>query len=137
MIKGKNELKPMALSIGSKQYPFETYWKNNNGWLTEELAKRAGVLRKVKRRGVDGLLKVKSVALVVGANLSLLYSHHYENRAPLSGDSRDILHAIAASGADVFVTNDKKLQAVLSRIPVDGFQVMSLQSFLNTLSKWV
>lgn len=137
MIKGKKKLKPMALSIGSKRYSFVTYWKNNNGWLTEGLAKRAGVLRKVKRRGVDGLLKVKSVAMVVGANLSLLYSHHYENRAPHSGDSRDILHAIAASGADVFVTNDKKLQAVLSRIPVDGFQVMNLQDFVNAFPKWV
>lgn len=137
MMRGKSKLRPMAASIGVKLYPFDSYWENNKGWLAEGLAKRAGVLRKVKRRGVDGLLMVKSVALVVGANLSLLYSHHYENRTPDSGDSRDILHAIAASGADVFVTNDKRLRAVLSRVPVEGFQVMDLRAFIRSLPEWV
>lgn len=70
-------------------------------------------------------------------NLSLIYSHHFEGRNPLSGDSRDILHAIAASSADIFVTNDRGLEAVLARIPADGFQVMNLQAFLNRLPAWV
>lgn len=137
MVKGRKMLKPMADSIGPRRYTFESYWKANNGWLAEGLAKRARVLVKVKRRGVDGLLKVKSVALAVGANLSLLYSHHFENRTPASGDSRDILHVIAASSADIFVTNDKRLETALSRIPVDGFQVMNLQVFLNSLPTWI
>lgn len=137
LVKGRTKLKPMADSIGARQYPFEDYWRNNSGWLAEGLAKRARALVKVKRRGVDGLLKVKSVALAVGANLSLLYSHHLENRTPASGDSRDVLHAIAASSADVFVTNDRRLATILSRIPVDGFRVMSLSEFLNWLPKWV
>lgn len=137
MVKGRKMLKPMADSIGPRRYTFESYWKSNNGWLAEGLAKRAGALVKVKRRGVGGLLKVKSVALAVGANLSLLYSHHFENRTPISGDSRDILHAIAASSADIFVTNDRNLATVLGRIPVEGFQVMSLRGFLDSLPRWV
>jgi predicted nucleic acid-binding protein len=137
LTEGRAKVKPMADSIGARQYPFENYWTNNSGWLAEGLARRARVLAKVKKRGVDGLLKVKTVALAVGANLSLMYSHHLENRTPSSGDSRDILHAVVASTADVFVTNDKRLETVLNRIPVEGFQAMSLQAFLNSLPKWI
>lgn len=137
LIRGRADVKPMADSIGAKQYPFENYWVNNSAWLAEGLAERAGVLAKVKQQGVDGLLKVKSVALAVGANLSLIYSHHLENRAPASGDSRDILHAIVASTADVFVTNDRRLESVLARILVTGFRVVSLQGFLKSLPEWI
>ena len=134
---GKAKVKPVADTIGAKRYPFGHYWVNNSGWLAKSLADRAGVLLEVNRRGVDGLLKVKSVALAVGANLSLLYSHHFDNRAPDSGDSRDILHAIVASMADVFVTNDEDLEEVLARIPVDDFKVMSLRAFMESLPRWI
>ena len=137
LMNGRAKVKPLADSIGAKKYPFEDYWTNNSIWLVEGITKRAGALAKVKKRGMDGLLKVKSVALAVGANLSLIYSHHLENRAPASGDSRDILHAIVASTADVFVTNDHRLQLVLSRVPVNGFEVKSLQEFLKSLPTWI
>lgn len=118
-------------------YPFDEYWKNNCVWLAEGLAKRRKVLNKVRRRGLPGLIKLKSVALAVGANLSLIYSHHFEGRVPRSGDSRDVLHAIAASRADVFVTNDRNLAAILTRIPVEQFQVMNLKAFLDCLPDWI
>lgn len=134
---GKAKVKPIADQIGVKRYRFELYWANNSGWLAEGLADRAGVLSKVKQRGMDGLLKVKSVAMAVGANLSLIYSHHLENRAPKPGDSRDILHAIVASTADVFVTDDESLEKTLARIPVAGFKVMSPRTFLKTMPTWI
>lgn len=134
---GKAGVKPMADTIGVKQYPFEHYWANNSGWMAESLADRAGVLPEIKRRGLDGLLKVKSVAVAVGTNLSLIYSHHIEDRAPKNGDSRDILHSIVASTADVFITNDRPLETVLTRIPAGDFKVMSLRAFLDSLPKWV
>lgn len=134
---GKAKVKPLADAIGAARYRFEQYWINNSGWLAEGLADRAGVLSEVKQRGVDGLLKVKSIAVAVGANLSLMYSHHLEGRAPKPGDSRDILHAIVASTADVFITNDGPLQTILSRVPADDFKVMSLRVFLDSLPKWI
>jgi len=97
----------------------------------------AGVLSEAKRRGLDGLLKVKSVGLAVGANLSLMYAHQFENRVPKSGDSRDILHAIIGSNADVFVTDDGELRRVLNRVPVDGFHAVSLEEILAMLPQWV
>lgn len=86
---------------------------------------------------MDGLLKVKSVAVAVGANLSLIYSHHLENRAPKPGDSRDMLHAIVASTVDVFVTDDGPLETILTRIPVDSFKVMNLRALLESLPPWI
>jgi hypothetical protein len=71
------------------------------------------VLGKVRQRGPVGLLKLKSGALAVGANHSLIYSHHFEGRNPLPGDSRDILHAIAASSADMFVPMTRGLKLFL------------------------
>ena len=135
--KGKARVRPMADVIGVKRYPFEHYWANNSGWLAESLADRAGMLPEVKQRGLDGLLKVKSVAVAVGANLSLVYSHHLEGRAPKLGDSRDILHSIVASTADVFITNDGPLETILTRIPAGDFKVMSLRAFLGSLPKWI
>ncbi len=98
----------------------------------------AGVLLEAKSRGLDGLLNVKSVGLAVGANLSLMYAHQFENRVPKSGDSRDILHAIIGSNADIFVTDDGELRRVLNRVPVDGFRAaVSLEETLAMLPQWI
>lgn len=137
MKQASKRTKLLVPSGGKKAYPFDDFLGNNSGWLVEGLAKRRKMLRKVRQRGLPGLLELKSVALAVGANLSLIYSHHFEGRKPMSGDSRDILHAIAASSANMFVTNDKRLEAVLARIPMRKFQVMNLRSFLNWLPRWV
>ncbi len=134
---GRNEILPYAQSIGGKHYKFEHYWSNNASWLAESMVERAEVLAEVKSRGIDGLLKVKSVALAVGANLSLMYSHHFENRVPKPGDSRDILHAIVGSYADVFVTQDGEFSRILNRVPVMGIQVVNLQALLAMLPPWI
>lgn len=137
LAESKDKLKPMADKIGAKQYPFVDYLANNSGWLAKGLAERAGVLPEVEKRGVEGLLNIRSVALAVGTSLSLSYSHDFEGRAPRSGDSRDILHALIASVSDIFVTNDGKLREILIRIPISGFKVMSLREFLESLPRWV
>lgn len=129
----RSELLPHAKAIGGKNYKFDAYWSNNITWLLESIAKTAGVLSEAKNRGFDGLLKVRSVGLAVGANLSLMYAHQFENRVPKSGDSRDILHAIIGSSADVFVTDDGELRRVLNRVPMDGFRAVSLEEILAML----
>ncbi len=137
MTHARAEMELLVPSMVEGTYPFDDYWKNNYVWLAEGLAKRRKVLGKVRRRGLPGLLKLKSVASAVGANLSLIYSHHFEGRVPRSGDSRDVLHAIAAGSADVFVTNDRNLATILTRIPVEEFQVMNLKGFLDGLPEWI
>lgn len=136
-LKSLKKLRPMAAAIGVKRYTFPRYLVDNSGWVLEGLAKRAGALSGVKRRGIRGLLKVNSVAVAVGAHLSLLYAHHFDGHAPSSGDSRDTLHPILASKGQVFVTNDGKLELILSRIQTDDFQVMNLRTLLDGLPRWV
>ena len=133
----RGETEIMSRTLVGGRYPFQAFLKDNSAWLAEGLAKRAKALLKVRRQGIQGLLELKSVALAVGANFSLIYSHQFEGRTPASGDSRDVLHSVAASSADVFVTNDRKLATILSRIPVQGFRVMNLTDFLNSLPQWV
>lgn len=133
----RSELLPHAKAIGGKNYRFDAYWSNNSAWLLESIAETAGVLSEAKSRGLDGLLKVKSVGLAVGANLSLMYAHQFENRVPKSGDSRDVLHAIIGSNADVFVTDDGELRRVLNRVPVDGFRAVGLEETLAMLPQWI
>jgi hypothetical protein len=70
----RRELLLHAKAIGGKNCKFEVYWSNNSTWLLESIAETAGVLSEVKSRGLNGLLKVKSVGLAVGANLSLMYA---------------------------------------------------------------
>jgi hypothetical protein len=136
-LKGQKKLKPMAAEIGIKQYPFPLYLTHNSGWVLEGLAQRAGALSSVKRRGITGLLNVKSVAVAVGAHLSLLYAQHFDGHAPSPGDSRDTLHAVLASTGQVFVTNDGKLEKILSRLRIEDFRVMSLRNFLDDLPQWI
>ena len=136
-IKGQKKLKRMAAEIGTKQYPFARYLADNSGWVLEGLAQRAGVLSRVKQRGIRGLLNVKSIAVAVGAHLSLLYAQHFDGHAPASGDSRDTLHPVLASPGNVFVTNDRKLEMILSRLQIHDFRVMNLRTLLEGLPKWI
>lgn len=136
-LRSQKKLRPMAMEIGVKQYPFPRYLADNAGWVLEGLAQRAGALSSVKRRGLKGLLNVKSVAVAVGAHLSLLYGHHFDGHAPGSGDSRDTLHPVLASAGQVFVTNDGKLEKILSRLRIEDFRVMSLRNFLDSLPQWI
>lgn len=132
---GKKILLPHAKKIGAKSYKFDKYWEFNSVWLAESLVEKAGVLKKCRERGIDGLLKLKCVRLAVGANLSLMYSHHFENIKPQSGDSRDILHAVLGSSADVFVTHDNALAKVLRRVPIEGFRVDDIHYLVNALDR--
>jgi hypothetical protein len=102
-------------------------------------ARRADVLESCKRRGIGGLLEIRSMRLAVTATLSLMYSQLYNDgqqiRASRPSDAADIRHAISASAADVFVTNDHRLDKQLSRVRVEDFQVMNLSSFLAALRR--
>jgi len=130
----KERVLPLAGKFNGIKYPFEKYWESNKGWLAERFAEGAGVLDQCRNRGIDGLLDVKAVRLVVGTNLSLIYSHVLEGRGPKSGDSRDMLHALLASSAEIFVTHDREFSRILSRVPINNFQVVDLHSLLTLIN---
>jgi predicted nucleic acid-binding protein len=132
---GKQNLLPYTQQIGADGYPFARYWEHNSGSWAESLAERIGVLDDCRKHGIEGLLKIKSVRLTVGANLSLIYSQHFENVKPKPGDSRDILHAVLASSAEVFVTHDDDFAKALRRVQVEGFRVTDLRSLVKALDR--
>src|SRR5262245_6522924 len=109
---------------------FHEYWR---GGAAESfagyLAERLGMLDACRRRGVQGLLEVKSVRVYVGASLSLVYAQMFEGRQPdarqAEGDAWDLRHALSASAADIFVTHDKAFADRMKRVPIDDFEVMN------------
>jgi hypothetical protein len=116
-----------------KRPSFEEFWERYAEDLTECFAERAGVLDACKKRSINGLLRVRSVRLCVGVNLSLIYAQHFEGRTPDMGDSRDIHHAILASAADTFVTQDRKFAGLLTRIPIEKFEIMNLRDLITVV----
>lgn len=117
---------------------FNVYWQITSLKFVAILARHAGVLNACRKRGMEGLLRIRSVLMCTGAHLSMFYAQHIEtpHRRPKSGDSRDLLHAITASAADVFVTRDKQFASTLRRIPIQGFDVMDIKEFFTRL-KWL
>jgi hypothetical protein len=89
-------------------------------------------------RGIDGLLDIRCVRLAVGAIITLMYSHFYNAGQQIpkvrQSDAADIRHVIAASAAEIFVSNDLRLCKRLSVVPMnDGFRVLHLDRFLSDL----
>jgi len=102
----------------------------------EALAEPLGVADACRRRGLDGLLELRPVLLCVGAAMSLVFAQvvgdGVQSREPKGGDAYDLWHALLASIADVFVTADTRLAGQLTRVPVDGFRVVtSLRALLD------
>lgn len=128
-------IRPLADEIKRKkqQQSFEDYWAELSVPFAELLAEKAGVLAECQERGMEGLLGVQSVRLMTVAQLSLGYSNTYQRTTIDRGDSRDMHHAVLASSFNTFVTHDKRLAAVLRRMPVDNFEVIDLKTLLNRI----
>src|SRR5262245_41702122 len=88
-----------------------------------------------RKRGIKGLLEVRSVKMAAGSSVSFAYAETFEKRTPKLGDSRDLQHAVLASAADVFVTHDRNLARLLQRIPQVCFQIMELSELLDHIKE--
>jgi hypothetical protein len=104
--------------------------------VARHFAKRTGVLELCERRGIEGLLReARSVKMAAGISLSLAYAVMFEKAEPQIGDSRDQQHAtMAAARAEIFVSNDRRLNRLIGRVPVDGFASVSLSEVLASVS---
>ncbi len=129
-----NEIRAVANQIPRKERPtFERYWQDLSASFAESYAEGAGQLPACRERGIDGLLQLRSVRLLVGANLSLTYAETFEERQPQQGDSRDMQHALTASAVRIFVTHDTQFARLLQRVPVSDFSVVTLPEFLASI----
>src|SRR5262249_5536981 len=120
---------------GTQRQSFRAYWQENVNEVIESLAEHEGVLDACRRRGLQGMLAIRSIQMCVGMHLSYGYAQIVEPNTKIDeGDSRDIQHAIVASAADVFITHDKEFRKLLKRVPIEGFQVTGLRDFLGQFS---
>ncbi len=128
-------LRPLAAQIirQNQQQSFADYWNELSVPFAEQLADKAGVLPDCQARGMNRLLEVRSVKLATLAQLSLGYANTYERGAVERGDSRDMQHAVLASGTRTFVTDDPRLGRVLTRILIPDFEVINLPTLLSRL----
>ena len=78
---------------------------------------------------------MKSLKVLLGFKLSYIYGRAFENLAPLRSDSA-FHHVVAAAAvAETFVTDDKELRTLLSRVPMEGLEVTDLPGFLGRV-RW-
>lgn len=133
---GKGEVLRVAKGLIAKNLPFNMYFDKLAPGVAEALAERAGVLEECKKNGIKDMLGLKAVGMAVGINLSYTYALTFEGRTPKSGDSRDILHSITATAADIFVSHDKGLRTLIDRIPSVTFKTLDFHGLINTIRKY-
>ena len=97
----------------------------------ETLVERAGVAKPCRERGLDGLLKIKSVRM----SLCVALAPGYEQMASGSVvNSTSLHHAVsAAAAAETFVSDIAANREFLARMPMEGLNVATLPEFLERL----
>lgn len=132
MDKGQEILSPLV--EGQRPPRFEQWWERLAAGFAESYVERAGFLDACRERGIQDLLRVRSVQMAIGASLSLIYAQTFEGRKPKPSDSRDILHAAAAAATtDMLVTHDQEFARLLPRISVPDFRVGTLHDLLQQI----
>lgn len=80
------------------------------------------------------MLDLKCVNLAVGATIAHMYVHFYNEDRQIpkiqQSDAADVRYAIAASVAEIFVTDDARLYRRLSAVPIKDFKIVILDTFL-------
>lgn len=128
----KTHIEPLATPIRKQklQPSFKDYWEAMAIPYVEELAKQTGVLEECRQRGLEGLLALRCVYIAALGNISLVYANTYESRTTKRSDSRDMHHAMLSSATDAFITNDNNLRRIMTRMPIEGYEVISLKELL-------
>jgi hypothetical protein len=93
----------------------------------EQLARGAGALDGCRQRGIDGVLKMKSVRMTFGVVLTGI------REKPAS--SAAMHHAVSAAAvAETFVSDDAGNHELLARVPLNGLTISRLSDFLAHLA---
>ncbi|MEI6125079.1 MAG: hypothetical protein WCQ99_00860 [Pseudomonadota bacterium] len=132
LLKAKKD-SPAKIKNNANHLTFKEFLNRYQLLFSEALAEKTGLLAKCQSRDIGKLLNIKSIYLYTGVGLSLVYAVEFENRSPKSGDSRDLLHALCACAADIFVTNDSQFLRLIKRLPVENYTIMNINEFLEYL----
>jgi hypothetical protein len=129
-----------AIPVEERRLNFPAFFASGAAGWAEDFAASLGadVADACRARGLDGLLALRPLRLCIGASMALVFDTTFGDGVQLSepkpGDSYDFWHAIAASAADIFVTDDRPFARRLKQLPVDAFRVVgSLCELLDLL----
>jgi hypothetical protein len=98
--------------------------------------------RLCRKRGIKRMLNIKSIRIGTIYYCWFYYSHWLKTDGKpgkvQESEAGDFFHAICASAADIFVTQESKnkygkLPFILSQVPIPKFTVMGLKEFVATL----
>jgi len=110
---------------------FEQYFDAAALPALETLVERAGVANPCRARGLDGLLKIKSVWVSLGAVLALSYAQMTNNWV---ANSIMLHHGVSAAAVAETFVSDTTIRELLTHVPIDGFNLTTLPEFLKRLS---
>jgi hypothetical protein len=120
---------------------FPAYFASDAEAWAEDIVRRrfgAEIADACRARGLDGLLALRPVRLCIGASMALVcdttFGDGVQTSEPRPGDCYDFWHAIAASAADVFITDDRPFARRLKQVPIEGLRIVgSLRELLDIL----
>jgi hypothetical protein len=111
---------------------FEQYYEMAAPPVIEALTKRAGVTDSCRERGFDGLLKIKSARMSVGAMLAMSYAQMSSSSA---ANLTSLHHAASAAAvAETFVSEPPASRDLLAQVPMEGLSLTNLPEFLKSVS---
>jgi hypothetical protein len=130
-----NDRAPILAEFSGNQPSFEEFYDKKILGRISKLVDRAereigqkGLKDACNKRGLEGLLEFKSVAMAEGASLSYQYARVFnemsEKRGARKGDASDLNHALLASAADILVTHDGDFAFWVGRIPKTKIEVV-------------
>lgn len=119
---------------GHEPPPLAEAWSIIANKYVNDIAHRAGHTA-FEDADASALLEMRGIRLGVGWLTVRTYEHFFAGTKPQIGDSRDMLHAISAAAADVFVSRDSTLVRTLRAIPKLPVEVVTLPAFLAGLCR--
>ena len=129
---------------GARIPAFDEFWNEHKYRVAQTLVESVSeelqepsLRQRRGERSIDGLLAVRCVNLYVLATIAHMYPRFYNDGRQIpkirQSDAADLRHAVAASVAEIFVTNDSRLYRGLSAIPIKDFRIVELNAFLTEL----
>jgi hypothetical protein len=119
---------------GTDHLPFKEFVETHAGEWLRALAERAGVLDDSERRGLDGLLSLKTMRLAVVVPLALAYAKMFRDRELEEADFGDLHHIVTATPANVFVTHEGRLRELIHRARVPSMELLTLTQLVRRMS---
>lgn len=130
-----NDREIILAEFGGARPTFEAFYEATIIRRLRELVKsverhsgRQGILSACEKRGIEGMLEFRTLAIAGGTNLSYQYARVFrdfsEKKKRRGGDPPDLTHALLSSAAEILVTHDGDFAFWFGRAPHKGVEVL-------------